>query len=204
MKLRNLTGQRFGKLVVIKRSKHEGKGAKWFCKCDCGKETIVFSANLLKKHTMSCGCLKFKKGKNLKHGYSKTKLGYIYSSIKDRCFREKCKEYKFYGGRGITMCDNWKNNPLTFFNWAISNGYKEGLTIDRIDVNGNYEPSNCRWITRTEQSKNKRTNVFITYKNETHILSEWSKIAGIDYRTIKGRIKKFGMCDKVFYKGRIA
>lgn len=203
MKLRDLTGKKFGRLKVLKRVENKGKETVWLCRCDCGKKSVVFSSNLLKGHTKSCGCLKEESKGNFKHGFSKTKLGNIYNSIKDRCFRKKCKEYKFYGGRGITMCEDWKNNSLNFFCWAINNGYKEGLSIDRIDVNGNYEPTNCRWITRAEQSKNKRTNIFITYNNETHILNDWSKITGIDRRTIQSRIKKFGICDKVFYKGRL-
>ena len=203
MKLRNLTGQRFGKLIVIKRAENKDKETKWLCKCDCGKETVVFSANLLRNHTKSCGCLKFQQGRNIKHGFSGTSLNGIFFGIKSRCYVKSCKEYKYYGGRGIKMCDEWLNNQKSFYDWAINNGYKKGLTIERINVNGNYEPNNCKWIERKEQSKNRRTNISITYNGETRILSDWSKIAGIDYRTIKDRIRKFGMCDKVFCKGYV-
>ena len=96
-----------------------------------------------------------------------------------------------------------ERNPKSFYNWAVNNGYKKGLSIERIDVNGNYEPNNCKWIERGEQSKNRRTSIPITYNGETHILSEWSEITGIDYRTIKERIKRYGLCDKVFKKGNI-
>ena len=101
------------------------------------------------------------------------------------------------------MCDEWLNSPKSFYNWAVNNGYKKGLSIERINVNGNYEPNNCKWIERSEQSKNRRTSIPITYNGETHILSEWSEITGIDYRTIKDRIKKYGICDKVFHKGYV-
>lgn len=203
MKFKNLVGKKFGRLEVLKRVENKGKETMWLCKCDCGKESIVFSSNLLKGHTKSCGCLKKESKGNLKHGFSATKLGYIYCNIKNRCFNVKCKEYKFYGGRGIKLCSEWLKDAKKFYEWATNNGYKEGLTIDRIDVNGNYEPNNCRWISRKEQNKNRRTNILITYNNETYILNDWSKRTGIDSRTIKSRIKKFGICDKVFYKGRL-
>ena len=200
----DLKGKRFGKLTAIKRAENSKQNtAKWLCKCDCGNTTIVSATYLANGHTKSCGCLKFVKGRNAKHGFSGTSLNRIYCGIKRRCYVKACKEYKYYGNRGIKMCEDWLNNPKSFYNWATNNGYKIGLTIERIDVNGNYEPNNCKWIERKEQSKNRRTSIPITYNNETHILSEWSEITGIDYRTIKDRIRKFGICDKVFRKGRI-
>lgn len=203
MKLRDLEGKRFGRLEVLKRTESKSKETLWLCKCDCGNYSKVFSSNLLKGHTKSCGCLKKEVKTNLRHGFSGTSLNRVYCGIKRRCYIKTCKEYKYYGNRGIKMCDEWLNNPKTFYDWAINNGYKKGLSIERIDVNGKYEPNNCKWIERKEQSKNRRTSIPITYNNKTHILSEWSKITGIDCRTIKDRIKKFGVCDKVFRKGRI-
>ena len=108
--------------------------------------------------------------------------------MKNRCGNTADPNYKYYGGRGITVCEEW-HNFMPFYEWAMSHGYSEELTIDRKDVNGNYEPSNCRWATKKEQSNNKRTNVFITYNNQTHTLKEWSEITGIKYNTLHSRHK---------------
>lgn len=132
----------------------------WNCKCKCGKETIVYSDKLKTGHTKSCGCLKRQKTieRNYRHGLYGTRLYSIWHDMNTRCYYEKTKCYKYYGGRGITICDEWKNNFVNFYNWAINNGYKDNLSIDRIDVNGNYEPSNCRWATMQEQQLNKRNS----------------------------------------------
>lgn len=108
--------------------------------------------------------------------------------MKDRCHNKHSKEYHNYGERGIAVCDEWRNNFQAFYNWVISNGYKEGLQIDRIDVNGNYEPSNCRWSTPKKNSNNKRNNRYITIGNRTHTLSEWCNILGLKYSTVSVRL----------------
>lgn len=110
--------------------------------------------------------------------------------MKDRCYNEHNKQYKDYGGRGIKICDDWLNNNTLFFNWSMENGYTDNLTIDRINVNGNYEPSNCRWITKKQQNRNSRKNVNFTYNNETHCLSEWCEVLGLNYGTVLSRINK--------------
>lgn len=172
----DLTGQRFGRLVVLERAEDHitksGKKVKrWNCLCDCGNKTIVRHGNLRNGKTTSCGCLhKEKVGAiNRTHGLS-AKHGRLYplwKSIKYRCYNKNSKSYKYYGGRGIKMCDEWLNNPKAFCDWAVANGYKEEktdkhiniLTIDRIDVNGDYCPENCRFVTNEVQARNKRDTI---------------------------------------------
>ena len=162
----------------------------WLCKCDCGTEKIIQGDCLLKGHTKSCGCLRASLLPilGLKHGLGKTRLHSIWLDMRRRCYKKNRKSYKDYGGRGITICDEWKDDFLSFYIWSINNGYEDNLTIDRIDVDGNYEPNNCRWITKKEQNRNTRTNIKITYNNQTKSLSEWAEILKINYNTLHSRI----------------
>ena len=196
-KMNDLSGQRFGRLVVLERTGSKNNRPLWLCKCDCGNEKIVSTSGLKSGDTKSCGCLKQEKtienNKNkTTHGKSKTKLYNVWFDIKRRCYNPKRENYKDYGGRGIKVCDEWKNNFEKFYNWANENGYKEGLSIDRIDVNGDYEPKNCRWVDNYAQANNKTNNFLITYNGETHTATEWSNIVGIRADTILHRIKKHG------------
>lgn len=125
---------------------------------------------------------------NFKHGKCGTRIYIIWKHMKQRCYNSKDKGFKNYGGRGITICEQWKNDFINFYNWAIKNGYKDNLTIDRINVNGNYEPNNCRWATKKEQANNTRNIHYITYNGETHNLTEWSKLLKIKLSTLSRRI----------------
>ena len=124
------------------------------------------------------------------HGKSKTRLYNIWSDMKRRCYNPKNKRYNRYGGRGISVCDEWKDDFQAFYDWAIYNDYAEDLTIDRIDVNGNYEPNNCRWITWKEQQRNTSRNRFITVNGVTRTMTEWAEITGIHRDVIKDRLNK--------------
>lgn len=129
---------------------------------------------------------------NIKHGLRYHPLYNILRNIKSRCYNQNDPSYKNYGGRGITVCEEWKKDISVFYNWAIKNGYKRGLELDRINNDGDYEPSNCRWATRIQQANNKRTNRYITYNNETHTLREWSKILNINCFTLRSRVCLYG------------
>lgn len=192
-----MTGQRFGKLVVLKRAEDYvlssgRKLVQWLCLCDCGKEILVIGENLKKGNTTSCGCYKkdLMKQKQTKHGLSNTRISYIYSGMKDRCFNKNDKRYDNYGGRGITICNEWlgEDGFINFYNWAINNGYSENLTIDRIDTNGNYEPSNCRWETLEIQENNRTNNHMLTYNGETMTMAMWAKKMNMNYKTLATRI----------------
>lgn len=193
-----MIGKTFSKLTVIDKAENyiSPSGAKmkrWLCKCECGNTTICTTAHLNSGHTKSCGCYvketSRQNGLKQKHGLKNTKIYRVWAQMKTRCYNPKHENFDCYGGRGITVCDEWKNDFQSFYDWAMSNGYKEGLTIDRIDVNGNYEPSNCRWITIKEQCQNKRNTLFVTYKGIRKTLVEWSVITGIKYQTLVYRHK---------------
>ena len=192
----DLTGMVFGRLTVIKRVENSKRGeSRWLCRCSCGNYKEVQGNNLKSKQVQSCGCIRKEVSslKNKLHGMTKSRIYRIYQHMKDRCYRVTDKRYQRYGGRGIKICDEWLNSFVEFYNWSIQNGYKENLTIDRIDNNGNYEPKNCRWITHKEQNRNYSRNVLLTYRGETKCIIEWSEELGIKYQTLKYRIKR-GFC----------
>lgn len=137
---------------------------------------------------------------NIKHGLKGTKLYNTWLHIKTRCYNQNYNRYKDWGGRGITMCDEWLHDPVAFYDWAMSNGYKEDLTIDRIDVNGNYEPDNCRWVDRKTQSNNRRDNVKFTYDNKTLTIAQWSRELGIPENTIRSRYLRGKSVEKCLQK----
>lgn len=189
----DLAGLRFGRLTVVRRSGAKNGHVAWLCKCDCGR-TIITTGNLLKSEkTKSCGCKKIEVcgDAHRNHGKSGTRLYVTWQHMKQRCYNPRNACYKYYGARGITVCDDWMQFE-PFEQWALSNGYSAELTIDRIDVDGNYCSENCRWVTWETQQNNKRSNTVIQAFGESKTLSEWSKISGINRTTIQKRIKTGG------------
>lgn len=159
-KLIDLTGQRFGRLVVLGRAEkntHTGHPM-WHCLCDCGEETIVFGGDLRRGHTLSCGCLQINRCSEIhsRHNLCKSRLYRIWGAMKTRCYNPKFQYFKNYGGRGIIICKEWLNDFQAFYKWAMSHGYRDGLSIDRIDNDKGYSPDNCRWVTMKEQRHNRR------------------------------------------------
>lgn len=193
MKYKDISGQKFGRLIALyKLHNYHKTGSYWLCYCECGNVTEVYLSNLSRGATMSCGCLnkELTSKRSKKHGMKNTRLYYIWSHIKARCYNKNHDNYKYYGGRGIIVCDNWKNDFIAFYNWAIANGYQDNLTIDRIDVNGNYEPNNCRWASWKQQQRNTRHNRNITSNGETHCLIEWCEILGVNRSTVYSRLRR--------------
>jgi hypothetical protein len=198
---KNLVNERFGRLIVVSQADdyfypNGRRRTQWLCKCDCGKMVAVEQHNLISGNSKSCGCLNNEliKDRNTTHGDRYTRLYRIWSNIKSRCYNTNASTYPDYGGRGINMCNEWKDSYFAFKAWALNNGYKgeNEFTIDRIDVNGNYEPDNCRWSTPKEQANNRRNTLSLNSKGESHTLSEWADIVGIKYHTLYARIYKLG------------
>lgn len=195
-RLIDLTGQRFGRLTVLGRDLSKtGDAVFWNCKCDCGSIKSIVGSNLRYGHTQSCGCLReaTQASNFLSRDHTKKdnpRLYSIWKSMQQRCYNTNHKAYQNYGGRGIQICDEWIGDSgfKNFVEWATDNGYCESLTIDRIDVNGNYSPQNCRWITHRENQNNTRHNRYIAYNGETKTLAQWAEIYGLRQCELKRRL----------------
>lgn len=181
MKLRDLTGLRYGRLRVMNMDRRANGGIRWWCKCDCGTTKSILGSNL--RRTMSCGC--YQKEDVAKrfsemhrtHGLSDTQIYRLWRNMLDRCYNAKSQNYVYYGGRGISVCAAW--HRFDAFYHDIGQHRKPGTSIDRIDPNGDYEPSNCRWATPKEQSANRRDAIRLVYQGESKNIIDWCKHFGI-------------------------
>jgi len=193
----DLKDQRFGRLVVSHDTgERKHRQVVWHCRCDCGNEVNVVGYDLTSGRTTSCGCYQRERSveANTVHGMNRQgethPVYVVWKSMLQRCENPNNPEYKNYGGRGITVCDEW-HDAQVFINWALASGWQKGLQIDRIDNNGSYEPSNCRWVTRKENSRNKRNNRLITFDDKTQTMAEWAEEAGISYLVLCSRINQY-------------
>lgn len=192
----DLSHEKFGRLTPMKPSRTVSGKYAWICKCDCGKYITVRTADLRRGHTQSCGCYQAEQVRT--HGLSKTAPYHTWRKMVARCCDETDKDYSNYGARGITVCTDWLDYSK-FYEWALQNGYKRGLTIDRIDNDKGYCPSNCRFITMREQERNKTNNIHVTYDGEEMLLVEFAERHNIPYTTVYWRYKhdrdlKTGRC----------
>ncbi|WBF81889.1 hypothetical protein [Staphylococcus virus vB_SurM-PSU6] len=187
-------GLKYGRLTVISWDGKRGIHHYVKCKCDCGNTKSIRLYRLKTGETKSCGCIRkelFEENRrgNIKHGKSNSRLHTIYRSMKARCYSVKNINYSNYGGKGIEICDEWLEDFMNFYNWAHNNGYKDDLTIDRIDSNGNYEPGNCRWVDYKTQSRNRNYNKLLKFQGKELCVTEWSDLTGIASGTIHSRLR---------------
>lgn len=195
--MKDLTGEKFGSLTVIKRVddhiyNNGRKDIVYECICDCGNKKDVLAVHLRSGHTQSCGC---KRAENVskmrfKHGGRDTRLYTIWKNMKSRCFNQNNRDYCLYGGRGISICDEWVNNYASFMDWALDNGYADCLSIDRLDVDGDYCPENCRWATQKEQCNNTRRNILVDIDGEVLTLKGWCERMSLNYGTVSSRVRR--------------
>ena len=192
-KFNDLSGKKFGYLTIAERVQNAKNGkARWKCICDCGNETIVTSTDIMTGHTSSCGCKRYE-SHNRVHGMNKTDIHTKWVQMRQRCYNKNDASYIHYGAKGVSVCDEWRNNFIAFMNWSYSNGYKEGLSLDRIDNLKGYYPDNCRWVKWEDQSGNRMNNIKITFNGKTQNLKKWCDELGKDYLFIRQRIIRDGM-----------
>lgn len=187
----DLTGKKFGRLTVVSLHHRTNTRSYWECKCKCGGTRIVSNDHLKNGDVTDCGCYRRHLAKWKKHGKSGERIYTIWHLMKRRCFDSTKKEYKSYGGRGISVCDEWLDST-TFIEWAYQNGYSDELTLDRIDNNKNYCPENCRWVDLKVQANNRRNNRLITYNGETKTMTQWARENGITYPVLQKRYDVLG------------
>lgn len=190
MKNFDITGNTYGYLTVIERygMDNNRRNSTWLCECKCGNRSVVNRSALVSGHTISCGCRQYE-SKNITHGMSKTRIYHEWLSMRRRCYGASKKDFKDYQGKGITVCDEWKNDFLAFRDWSYENGYSDDLTIDRIDNGKGYAPDNCRWITIGEQQANKTNTVKILYNGEYRCLRTVCMEIGFPYKLAHQRYK---------------
>lgn len=198
-KRKDLRGQKFGRLTAISSEMDaDGRRCIWTCLCDCGNYTTASTVALTHGYKQSCGCIQKELlvDRNIVHGYSKERLYKVWKGMRGRCNNPNHSSYSRYGGRGVTVCEEW-NDYTTFRSWAYANGFRDDVptkecTLDRIDVNKGYSPDNCRWVNELVQANNTRVNRMLTYKGTTKTMAEWARITGIDAGVISARIHSLG------------
>lgn len=197
----NLDGKRFGRWKVLSRVKNRGRQIYWLCECDCGAIKEVNGYSLLRGDTKSCGCLQIEHSikATRKHGMRNTRLYIVWVDMRDRCENKENPSYKWYGGKGVSVCAEWlgEHGFENFAKWAYANGYDENAkrgecTIDRIESNGNYEPSNCKWSDSIEQSNHRSSNRLVEYHGEIKTLANWCRELKLPYQTVHSRINRYG------------
>lgn len=191
----NHAGRRFGRLVAIEPAESLNGKTTWLCKCDCGNSAVVRTYQLVSYRTMSCGCLRVSAAiraghANITHGKARTRAYRVWKGMRQRCFYEKAINFKDYGGRGITVCDQWNKSFQAFIDDMGSP--EDGMQLDRIDHNGNYEPGNCRWVTPRTNSRNKRNNNLIEFNGVTRTITEWAAGLGITHQALHRRMNVLG------------
>lgn len=187
----DIVGRKFGLLTILAYSHTKNGCSYWVCKCDCGNMKTVMKGNLIHQKTQSCGCLQRRRTSehNKTHGKSKERLYSIWRGMRNRCYNPGVKAYKNYGGRGIQVCKGWQKYE-NFREWALSSGYEDQLTIERIDCDGMYEPGNCMWVTLSDQGKNTRRNRYIEYDGKRMTLAEWSRVLGGGPNLVTTRLQR--------------
>ena len=197
----DLTGRRFGRWFVLNKedayiASSGNRYTRYLCRCDCGAERAVLSASLRNGRSTSCGCYNAENKKEVcrknftTHGESKTRLYHIYNDIKKRCYNKNAHNFDDYGGRGISVCAEWRFDYNKFRQWALANGYKDDLSIDRIDVDGDYSPNNCRWVDNVTQANNRRSNRIVEINEQIHTLAEWARILDVPYKRLHKQFSK--------------
>lgn len=198
--VKRLENQTFGRLTVLSEAgRTKSGGATWRCKCLCGNEVIVSSDSLRSGKTQSCGCIKQEQRLAQKvHGEVHTPIHRLWSGMRNRCNNPGNQKYYRYGGRGIRVCEAWDADYVTFRNWCVENGYREGLTLERKDVNGDYTPDNCVFASQKVQQNNRTNNHRLSYNGITHTMAEWADILGVPYGLLEHRINRGWSVEEAF------
>lgn len=194
--IEDLTGKKFHRWTVLENRGYDSQGkSQWLCRCDCGTLRVVsgYSLKKAKGGSKSCGCLakELLAARNTfaaKHNMSDSRLYRIWAEIKQRCYNPKATSYENYGGRGIKMCNAWLDSFESFFEWSVANGYSDKLSIDRINSDGDYEPSNCRWADATTQANNTRSNRIISFNGKTLTVAQWAKELNVSDKLLRSRL----------------
>ena len=183
-------GQKFNKLTVVGFVRKNDRWH-WKCKCECGGESVAYPNQVIRGKTKTCGCGKSVTFHNmhLKHGEAGTRLNKIWKDMRKRCNNKNCKSYKYYGAKGVKVCEEW-NDYINFKEWAINNGYEDGLSIERIDVDKDYCPENCTWITMKEQTENQTHTIFVEHNGRKMSVGKWCDELNLKRSTVYGRISK--------------